>query len=213
MRRVLPAVVLLAGSLALAACAPDQPAATPTPTATPATESPVPTSEAPDPSPTPTPQTPTPTPTIQVTPGGLPADCESAYSPAMRERLEAFGALNTGRQYAWSSKVADLLDVIQGAPNLTCDWYPGGDAFLTQNAALIPEMRDQLVRDALTRDFSGCDATGESVDCQRELERQQGFPEYERVLLRGHLLFTTYAANADKTLVDDAIADMLAFLP
>ena len=222
MRRVLPAVVLIAGSLALAACSPQpspEPTTAPTPSAstpTKPTTTPAPTeTESAPPSAAPTTEpTAEPAPPATDAPDGLPGDCTQAYSAGMQDRLHAaFAQLNPGRSYAWSSKVADLLDVIQGAPNLNCDWSPGGDVFLTQNAALAPAQHDQLVRDALTRDFPGCDATGAVVDCQRELDRQQDFHEYERVVLDGDLLLTTYAANADKALVDDAISDMRAILP
>ncbi|MBO3663304.1 hypothetical protein [Microbacterium stercoris] len=220
MRRVLPAVVLLAGSLALAACSPQpspEPTTAPTPAAStpakPTTPAPTETESAP-PSAAPTEPTAEPAPPATDGPAGLPANCAQAYSPGMQDRLHAaFAQLNPGRPYAWSSKIADLLDVIQGAPNLNCDWSPGGDVFLTQNAAIAPAQHDQLVRDALTRDFPGCDATGAVVDCQRELDRQQDFHEYERVVLDGDLLLTTYAANVDKALVDDAISDMRAILP
>ncbi|MFL0411924.1 hypothetical protein ACH0AH_12170 [Microbacterium paludicola] len=209
---------LALATVGLAACQPtpgptESPAASeqPTPSAAPSGQpSTAPTSPAPSTSATPTP---TPTPTAGA--GGLPADCGQAYSAQMQDWLyDAFGQLNPAEaSQVPSSKVVDLLDVIQGAPNLNCYWTPPGETALVSNAAIVPAQHEQFVRDVLTQNFPGCDATGDTVDCERQGEQQQGVIEFERVVLRGDLMLTTYAMNADEALVDEAVADMLAHLP
>ncbi|MEL5991441.1 hypothetical protein ACOKGD_04205 [Microbacterium phosphatis] len=202
MRRVLPAVVLALAALALAACTPEAAPTEPAPTESPAPAAPTETPGATGP-------------TATAAPSGLPADCAQAYSPAMQDRLlAAFAQLNPAEAAAVpSSKIVDLLDVIQGSPNLTCSWTPPGTTALISTAALIPEEHQEFVRSALTQNFPACDATGGPVDCERRGEQQQGSVEIERVVLRGDLMLSTYALNADPSLVSDAIADMIAFLP
>lgn len=199
---------------ALAACQP-----TPGPTDEPAPTSeaptdPAPTSEAPTDSPEPTP---TATPTQTPDASALPATCEEAYSLQMQDWLFAeLGALNpSDADLVPSSKVADLLDVIQGSPNLTCYWTPhgGGTMALHSNAAIISDAYQQHVRDALTQGFPGCDTSAEDVTCMREGEQQQGTVETEHVILRGDLMMTTYAMNVDPAIVQEAVNDMLAHLP
>ncbi|WP_345752911.1 hypothetical protein [Microbacterium rhizophilus] len=204
-------------ALALAACQP-----TPEPV-----ESPVPTSEAPSeapsdapsasPSAVPEPSTsaePSPEPTESAEAGALPAECEAAYSPEMTDWLyDSFGQLNPAEaDPVPSSKVVDLLDVIQGAENLNCYWTPPGETALVSNAAIVPAQHDQFVRDVLTQNFPGCDASGEVVDCERQGEQQKGMVEIEHVVLRGDLMLTTYAFNADPAVVQSAVDDMLAHL-
>ena len=208
-RLAAPALVLAV--LALAACQP-----TPQPTASSAPTS------APTPS-APSPERPTgsPEPSDSATPapeaGALPAGCEEAYSPQMQDWLFAeLGALNpTGADLVPSSKLADLLDVIEGSPNLTCYWTPagGGTMALHANAALIPAEHEQFVRDALGQAFPGCDAAAAEVRCTREGEQQQGTLETEIVVLRGDLMLTTYAMNVDGAFVQESVDDMLAHLP
>jgi hypothetical protein len=207
---------LALATVGLAACQPtpgptESPAASeqPTPSAAPSGQpSTAPTSPAPS-----TSATPTPTPTAGA--GGLPADCSQVYSAQMQDWLyDAFGQLNpAAASQVPSSKVVDLLDVIQGAPNLNCYWTPPGETALVSNAAIVPAQHEQFVRDVLTQNFPGCDAAGDTVDCERQGEQQQGVIEFERVVLRGDLMLTTYAMNADEALVDEAVADMLAHLP
>lgn len=207
---------LALATVGLAACQP-----TPGPTGSPAASEQPTSSAAPSGQPSTAPTSPapstsaTPTPTATAGAGGLPADCGQAYSAQTQDWLyDAFGQLNPAEaSQVPSSKVVDLLDVIQGAPNLNCYWTPPGETALVSNAAIVPAQHKQFVRDVLTQNFPGCDATGDTVDCERQGEQQQGVIEFERVVLRGDMMLTTYAMNADEALVDEAVADMLAHLP
>lgn len=227
--RPVAALALAALALALAACQPE-----PAPTAAPpgATASARPTAATPSATPTATPsearpggdptdsaepeptQTsrPAPAPTPTAGKPTLPADCTQAYSPAMQERLLAeFGALNPpGASRYPSSKIADLLDVIQGSPNLSCFWTPPGETGLMTNAAVIPAEHEQFVRDVLAANFPGCSETEEQPTCSRAAEQIEGAQETEYVVLRDHLMLTTLALNADTALVEAAVGDMLA---
>lgn len=211
MRSVRPAAsafALAVTALALAACAPEAgPSASPTPSvsaeATPgATRTPTPG--------TPTPGEPTPTPTPTADAGGLPADCEAAYSPAMVERLRAeFGQLNPDVEY-YSTKVGDLADVIQGSTTLACLWTPPGQTALMTNASIVRAEHAAYLRDVLPTHFPGCEDDGAQLVCSRQAEQIQGAKEIEHVVLRGDRLYTTLALNTDLALVQDAVADMIA---
>ncbi|MER7798083.1 hypothetical protein [Microbacterium sp. NPDC096154] len=225
--RPVAALALIGVGLALAACQPEPES---TPTATPSASetapgrpsgSPVPSTEpettpepsVPGPSESAAPPAPAPSPPADA--GGLPVDCAHAYSAQMQDWLYAeFGHLNPPDASRYpSSKVADLLDVIHGTPNLTCFWTPPGDRALNSNAAIIRPQHVALVRDVLAANFPGCDDTGPQLTCSRQGEQIQGAVEIEHVVLRGDLLVTTLALNADAALVDEAVDDMLAHLP
>ncbi|WP_203135769.1 hypothetical protein [Microbacterium sp. JZ31] len=214
-RLAAPALVLAV--FALAACQPTpDPTDSPAPTSEAPTVAPTEPTDSPEPSASATP-TPSPTPTETPDAGALPASCEEAYSLQMQDWLFAeLGALNpSDADLVPSSKLADLLDVIQGSPNLTCYWTPegGGTMALNSNAAVISAEHEQFVRDALGQAFPGCDATAEHVRCTREGEQQEGTLETETVVLRGDVMLTTYAMNVDGALVQEAVDDMLAHLP
>jgi hypothetical protein len=210
LRLAAPALVLAA--LALAACQPE-PAPSPSPS---------PTSAAPSESPAPG-ETTAPTASAAPAPGAstdaearaLPADCERAYSLQMQDSLYSeFGRLNPPDASRYpSSKVADLLDVIQGTPNLTCFWTPPGDRGLNTNAALIRPQHVALVKDVLAANFPGCETTGDEMRCSRQGEQIEGAVETESVVLRGDLLVTTLGLNADPAIVEEAVNDFLEHLP
>lgn len=207
------AVALAALALALAACQPTPapPAASPSATATTAPSRPP--GETPDASPSTTPsaEAPAPRPSSTTGEGGLPADCESAYSPQTVQRLyDAFGRLNPEGASFNTHFMGDLYDLVQPLPTLTCLWSPPGDtALMTDAIRIAPEQADD-VRAILSASIPGCTDTDQGFVCDSETEQTEGAVRIEHHVLHGDLLLMTAGLNADPALVDAAVDDMIA---
>lgn len=212
------ACAVLLAALALAACAPvPDPAdssGSPSSGATrPPAATPVPTGEA---SAAPTPPA-AEGPGPERSAGALPADCASAYSPRMRDRLYAeFGQLNPPDGSYNTHAIGDLYDIVQPLPALSCLWTPPGPrALMTDAIRIRPEQADE-VRAVLSAHIPGCQEraepgeAGEEFVCVGESEQIQGARRTEYHVLRGDLLLLTAALNADFALVQEAVADLAA---
>jgi hypothetical protein len=203
-RLAVSAAVVAAAGIALAACAPEPgPGATsPAPSAAPTTEAP----RSPEPTAS---ETPAPEPTGSA--GALPADCASAYSPQMADRLrEAFGQLNPEGGSYNTHFMGDLYDIVQPLPTLTCLWSPPGEVALMTDAILVgPDQADDI-RAVLSANIPGCQDTGGDFVCLSESEQTQGAKRTEYHVLHGDLLLLSAGLNADFALVQEAVADMIA---
>jgi len=217
------ALALGAAALALAACQPE-PAATSTPSAS---ATPAPTSSAtpepgsaapgatdtpaapatPRPSASPAPSAPAPAPSA----GALPADCRDLYSPAMYDALLAeFGQLNPDVTFP-STEVADVLDVLQGAPSLSCLWTPPGKTAISTNVALVTPEQARYAVDAFNANFIACEEDAGQTVCQASGSQFENTESGEYHVLRGDLLVTTHWLNTDRARA--AVDDLLARLP
>ncbi|GAA2005334.1 hypothetical protein [Microbacterium ulmi] len=159
-RRVLGALMAVGlATLALSACRPE-PAASPT--STPSSVS------TPTPTLTPTDPGPTPEPTVLGPDDiALPTSCESIYSPAMRDTLEAqLPPLNDPGVTMNSSQIVEALELLtSGIPTIRCSWGTPSESGLATNVSLIEQDRAQELIVSLQSVGFICDSVDDGTMC------------------------------------------------
>lgn len=158
--RMAGVVLITAAALLTAGCRPEPaPSATEEPSAT-ATATATATPSA----------TPSPTPSGTPAPAfGLPADCESLYSPAMLASLEAENPpLNDPGVTMLSTQDVDLLEIIDGADTIRCSWGAPGELGLATNVTVIDADQAEFIADELAVSGFDCAAHAGGTLCRAE---------------------------------------------
>jgi len=167
-RRTLATALVLAPVLvALVACAPD---ADPVTSSSPSESAPAPAASA--------------SPTESASPAAsLPANCESAYSPAMLATLHAeTPPLNDPGITLLSSDQAGLLELLETVPTLRCTWGPPGPSGLATTVSIVDAAQAEDVLSQLATAGFGCEASGDLEICSVE---QRGITLDDQEYVRG----------------------------